>query len=458
MIVLAYPKTGSDAKGVSTSLPLSVLTIAAVLVQDHEVIIYDERVNPVQKYLSALERQPLFVGISAMTGPQITYGLNLSKLAKSSGICTAWGGVHPSLFPRQTVEHPYVDWVIPGEGELATFELASALSRGKTITDSIIRRRVPHLDILPECPYDLVDMENYINTKTVANTRTLPTSFSRGCSFRCAFCCNPVLSNRRWRCMRVDLASARIHRLVERFNLDNIWFYDENILGNTSKALRLFDSIGNTFKWMVQCRADSLLKVDLPRLEKNGMIMAYPGLESGSPRILNMIHKDETVEDYVKVNRQLADSNIQAIYNWIIGFPNETWDDVLMTVDLSLKLLDENLSAQHNSFYTYVPYPRTALADSVEYRWPEKLEDWADYNRHHFKTPWIQDTKDKLFNVALSSKFVGRRLPSIFPDDVEVKYLQEVFTAKWREHDFDSRDWNALVDKAENILTRLFSS
>lgn len=455
MILLTYPKTGSDAKGASTSLPLSVLSLAANLVDDHEVIIYDQRVDPIQKYITALERSPLFVGISSMTGPQITHGIHLSWLAHEMGIPTVWGGIHPSLFPEQTVQHPYVTWVVVGDGEIAVHDMAD-WPLPKPQHSMVAHGPPPVLNHLPDYPYELIDIEDYVNTKTVIGKRTLPFLFSRGCPRRCAFCCNPALY-RHWRSMDWDLAARRVHNMVDRFDLDSVWFYDENILARKQTASALFGEIANGFKWMIQGRADDLLNYDLRWLKQQGLELVCPGLESGSPRILSMIQKDETVDQYVEVNRRLASSGINVIYNWMIGFPSETWDEVLMTVDLALKLLDENPLAQHNGFYTYVPYPGTALADSINYQWPKRLEDWADYNRHHFKTPWIQPIKDKLSKVALSSKFVGKRIPSMFPDDDEVKQLQETFTAKWRERDFESDDWDGLLGEANETLSQLFS-
>ena len=64
--------------------------------------------------------------------------------------------------------------------------------------------------------------------------------------------------------------------------------------------------------------------------------------------------------------------------------------------------------------------------------------------------------KERLERIALSSKFVGRRIPGMFPDDSEVKVLQAVFADKWLKHEFDTDDWPELMERAGHLLKGLF--
>src|SRR5512137_2797149 len=75
---------------------------------------------------------PVFVGITAMSGPQIRYGLEFAERVRAErpGTPIVWGGVHPTLLPGQTAADPRVDVVVRGEGELVVGPLADALAAG----------------------------------------------------------------------------------------------------------------------------------------------------------------------------------------------------------------------------------------------------------------------------------------------------------------------------------------
>ena len=44
-VILVYPNTGLDIKGVSVWLPLAVLQVAATLVKDYDVTVVDQRIS-----------------------------------------------------------------------------------------------------------------------------------------------------------------------------------------------------------------------------------------------------------------------------------------------------------------------------------------------------------------------------------------------------------------------------
>ncbi|MBN1933428.1 MAG: hypothetical protein JW934_02120, partial [Anaerolineae bacterium] len=77
-VILIYPRTLWDIKNVTTRLPLAALYIGSLL-QTHgfTVQVIDQRVDDrwQETLRHALGQRPLWVGISAMTGMQIKWGL-----------------------------------------------------------------------------------------------------------------------------------------------------------------------------------------------------------------------------------------------------------------------------------------------------------------------------------------------------------------------------------------------
>jgi len=65
-----------------------------------------------------LSEEPLFVGFSVMTGPQIVPSVEMSRITKkASNIPIVWGSPHSSLIPEQCLLEDYIDIVVIGEGE-----------------------------------------------------------------------------------------------------------------------------------------------------------------------------------------------------------------------------------------------------------------------------------------------------------------------------------------------------
>ena len=165
------------------TFPWGLVYVAAPLVErGMDVRIIDECITPDwrDEVARLLEREPpAAVGISAMTGEQLRFGLAFARFVRErSRAAIVWGGVHPSLLPEQTARHPLVDFVIAGEGEYAFAELVERLKRGQD-TDGIpgVFRGCGgevtgspaegFLDMaaLPPVPYHLVDVEQYIRPR-----------------------------------------------------------------------------------------------------------------------------------------------------------------------------------------------------------------------------------------------------------------------------------------------------
>jgi radical SAM superfamily enzyme YgiQ (UPF0313 family) len=480
-VVLFYPKTGFDIKKVSIDIPIALLAVSSFIEEYYEVKIIDQRVEEdwEVKLIEELKKNPLCLGITCMTCPQITFALQACDIARKNSPETmiVWGGVHATLMTEETLRHPLVDIIVRGEGEISFKNLVDRLQmdrksdltpvRGISFKDKngeIIHtpaERLLPMDQTLDLPYHLLDsIEDYIGSQgrfKDGTARSLIYISSRGCPYHCTFCAMPGLKETRWRAEPIELTYKRITTLKERFKLDSITFHDENFMVDTKRVNRLAEMINGEFKWWVQARMDSLLRVDINKLVKNGLGSLQPGLESGSERILKMIKKNETVEDYIEANKKLAKTDMEPLYNFMIGFPTESEEEVFMTVDLALRMLEDNNKAMIAGFYVVVPYPGTelyALALENGFVPPSRLEDWAEYNRQHSSTPWLQDNIGLMESIKISSRFVdGIRLPrrikhsfGKIPIPVDsLKLIGKYYKRRWRR-----RKFNKNFDKVVN--------
>lgn len=173
-IVMCFPSNGAAAKDVSMHIPLACLAAATLINEHYDVKVYDGRLEDINTLLDLLNDDTILVGISVITSVQIKYGLELAQIVKERGIPTVWGGTHVSLLPEQTLAHPLVDFVVKGDGEKALLTLAKKLESGADITNRIFEEKIDNYDDLPDTPYHLVDVENYVTSIQIQGVRKLP--------------------------------------------------------------------------------------------------------------------------------------------------------------------------------------------------------------------------------------------------------------------------------------------
>ncbi len=483
-VVLVYPSTGLDLRGLSVWLPLSVLNVASTLAPDFDVAIVDQRIDAAwpETLRRLLGSETLCVGVSSMTGTQLKGALAAAQVVREvdPGIPLVWGGNHATLVPISTARHPLVDIVVMGEGERTFRRLVEALEKKADwrAIPSLAYRDGDRVErngtgtepdgfvdpaAQPPLPYHLVDIESYISGPAIFGRplRALPYISSQGCPYSCSFCCQPVLSRRRWRRQPPELVLERTLALKERYALDAIEFHDEEFFVDRKRGARIAEMIGGAYEWYVQTRMDDLLALDLAALHRHGLRVVQPGLETGSPRILELIRKEETVEQFLEANRRLAGSGIRATYNFMMGYPTETIEDLTATVDLALALIEANPGASIAGFYVYVPYPgaelfERAVADG--FREPETIEAWSAFNRQHLESPWIQDRRKTLEMLLYTSKFIdGTRLKRTFQGNplygAALSLLSSFYRRRWKRHDFrHSLDIDLIAFAARRIF------
>ena len=113
-VLMIYPKTSLDKVGNSVCLPLSIMHTTSLIPQDKfRVKLIDQRVQKDWQYVlekELLNENLLCVGISTMTGNQITWAIKAAEIIrdKAPKVPIVWGGVHPTLYPEQTSKQPLV--------------------------------------------------------------------------------------------------------------------------------------------------------------------------------------------------------------------------------------------------------------------------------------------------------------------------------------------------------------
>jgi anaerobic magnesium-protoporphyrin IX monomethyl ester cyclase len=428
-VVLIQPKNrlsrGPYSRGQRTSLPLGLLAVATPLVDaGYKVRIIDQRLEPdwEKSLLTELETRPVCIGVTGMTGSQLWWALKASELVKrNSDAPVVWGGVHPSLLPRQTLENPNIDIVVEGEGEETFLELLRALGKHQPLAQikgiwykegGQIRQNPsrPFIDLNQQPPlaYHLVDLKTYVSS--VSGRDALRFETSRGCPFTCTFCYNNFFNHRQWRSFSVEQTLNRMKRAVSEYGVKGFQFSDDNFFTDPDRAHQILEGMVrekmDVFWGKGDIRLDLLSQMDddfLSLIERSGCISLVIGVESGSQRMADLLRKEIEVEQAIEVNRRLARYSIQPRYLFMIGAPGETEEDLAETASMMLKLVDENPRAGIG-VQIFVPYPGTELFDIAVQNglpMPQRLEDWIPYNwiNRHLEYPWLTAKRRSLLRM-----------------------------------------------------------
>jgi len=443
-IVLFYPKLGWMDVFV-LDLPLSVLYVAHECQQNGiDVRIVDQRVHGShwhQALDEAIDENTLLVGFSVMSGAPILNALKATRYVKKHhpNMPVVWGGMHVSICPGSVLDSPHVDFIQCGLGSTSLYLLTRHLFDG-----SVERKDIPGLGWredgkhcinpqsnlpvyapLKELRFDSLDMRHYTRFNYDENVYSLFTSF--GCPHQCRFCFAPIFwkntKGRRWFPYDTEDVIDHVVDVAKRNNIGYISVLDENFFLDLKRARRIFEGVrerGVKARWGIRgARIDDMDRMDddfLNLMVDVGVEQIMIGAESGSQRMLDLIHKGIKVEQTIRVNKKLARfPKIKPSYNFLSGIPGELVEDLYLSADLIVRLGDENPNASFSGMNQFIPFPGSELYDECVkggYQEPKDLEGWALIDTHYnnMRTPWnSRELEDTLHSIQAALMFADKK-------------------------------------------------
>jgi len=375
-ILLISPPTISAIKNVigTTGPPLGLAYLASMVRDEHNVKIVDSLAedytySDVERIIR--EYDPDVVGITSTTS-MMPDAYEVAKIAKmhNENVKVIMGGPHVTFVPKRTFEEcPYIDFIIRGEGELTFKELIDALEKGKDaskilglsinlggkVRDNPPRPLIKDIDTIPIPSYDLLPMEKY----RVDGVRFGTIMTSRGCPFNCVFCSSSLQFGRRWRGHSDSRVIEELRILHDDYKIREIEFLDDTFTLNRSRAIRIAERIreeGLDISWSASSRVDLFTDEVAQAMKSGGCHTVYFGIESGSQRILDFIGKRITPEQSIAAVRKAKKHGLKALGSFIIGFPDETREEVEKTIKFSRRV-----GVEYAQFTIATPYPGTRL-------------------------------------------------------------------------------------------------
>jgi anaerobic magnesium-protoporphyrin IX monomethyl ester cyclase len=193
------------------------------------------------------------------------------------------------------------------------------------------------LDALPLPAWDLVDVGLYRDAWLEAHGRfSWNAATSRGCPYGCNWCAKPVFG-RRYVQRSPESVADELALMKRTISPDHLWFADD-IFGLTADWIERFASAveerGCAIPFMMQSRANLIESRVASALERAGCEEVWLGVESGSQKILDAMEKGTRLAQIRTATRNLRSVGIKTGWFVQLGYPGETWQDILNTRDL----------------------------------------------------------------------------------------------------------------------------
>jgi len=333
LLVTSAAPTQSPFSTTEKRPPIGIGFLISVLRNaDHKVFFIDNYLQP-NNFLETdylQEHQIDYVGIYANT---ICFRDTLRMLHKLEHLRQThkWNGKIIVGGPHTTVAvdtiPDFVDYVVQGEGERAILDIVE-----DRVSDRIVSYpRIENLDVLPMPAWDcFVDLPydwsiGFFEDKPVFTMNT-----SRGCPFNCTFCSVGSVWGKKYTYFSAERIVSDIEYLIKHYGLKGVYFREDNFTLNKER-LRKFCNLliekGIKICWTCESRVSTLSRDLVELMSRAGAKGFYFGVESGSQRILDFLHKDITVEQIKNAFNWCHEFNIKTAASLIVGVPGETESD-----------------------------------------------------------------------------------------------------------------------------------
>ena len=323
--------------------------------------------------------QPLFIGINIFStnfsiAKEIIESISFETTFIVGGNAVQF--LHKEIFDFNTSNDIFA---VIGDGELITVDIVKSELKEKPIETNEKRYlyRVDNNSLY--FPRDISNIQldrNFFTNEPIKNKiynlKEAAIISSRGCIYNCAFCGAARKLNK-----HNDVRERNIKSIIDELNylenlydgLESIRILDDLFLKNNQyieKASNIFLQKEN-LKWRAMAHTMSFSKStqdDIDKLYKSGCYELSIGIESGSEKILKMIHKPNQTSSIIHTFEKIFKAGINVKGYFIYGFPDEDIDDAEKTFSLASEL--KNLAKKYNtkfrtSVFQFRPYHGTEL-------------------------------------------------------------------------------------------------
>jgi len=332
--------------------------------------------------------KPKVIGLSIPSDMVFKLSFKIIEKIKSLSNCPIIiGGLFSSNNTEFILKHVDIDYVVRGEGEQTLLELTIFLLRGigkiesikgvsymnaKTVIHNPNRELIKNLDDIPFPAWYKFNPRRYFVSISYRNP-SFGITASRGCPYRCIFCCTSLFQYYRKRSPKnvVD----EIDFLIKRFKIKDITFHDPTFNVSPKWVIDFCRELlirKINIKWRCLIRPDKVNEKMIRYMKSAGCYNVNLGIETSKDKFLNFLKKDFSIQDITKTIKLLKKYKIEILGLFMLGIPGQTIDDLKHNV----KFIKRN-KFDYINIFTLSPLSGTELYElAIEKGWlePDALE------------------------------------------------------------------------------------
>lgn len=382
-------KTVKENYGIFPSL--SLLYVAGILENAGcEVLFIDAHAEDLslEETVARLQKfGPDFIGYT-LTTYLFFQSLDWIKAIKAQmDIPVVVGGVHLSIYAKETLGYSCIDYAVTGEAENSLPELLTAIIKKTDLSDvrgiafrkddgTIIvtpREKEVNVNLSPYPARHLIKNDIYYSfISKYKNFSVFITS--RGCPYKCIFC---EQGSKTFRPRSPKNVVDELEICVNEFGIRELDFFDSSFTIQKQRVIDICDEIKRRkldIVWAARTRVDCITDDVLQSMSSAGCQRIYYGIESGNREILQTLKKSTSIEMYRDVVRRTKKHNINTFGYFMIGNPYENEITIRQTIKLAL-----SLDLDYAQFSKVTPMPATEMYTML------LKEHGRDYWREHIE-------------------------------------------------------------------------
>ncbi|MBU1912180.1 MAG: B12-binding domain-containing radical SAM protein [Candidatus Omnitrophica bacterium] len=363
----------------------------------------DQVVDKVNKF------NPNFLGFTSTT-IDFQHTLEwINYLKKKTNIPIIIGGIHLSVYPKETLTHRAIDYGVIGEAEETLPQLLEHLINKKGLNNVkgicyrennhiVVTEKRPPTQDLDNCPFParhLIPNEKYYSFISKKKNFTAMLT-SRGCPYKCIFCDNQTIL---YRYRSPKNVVDEMEQCYNLFKIKEIDIFDALFSVDPNRVIEICREIKRRkleISWSFRTRVDLVTANMLDELKEAGCIRIYYGIESGDLTILKNINKKINIDTVKRVISLTKEKRIGTFGYFMIGNIGETEDTIKKTLDLMLQLPLDYVQISP----VFAP-PNTALYESLKKK--INRDYWQDYTLNLTKQDLLP-----LYGTDLTQKEIKR--------------------------------------------------
>lgn len=306
--------------------------------------------------------------------------INLLGHVDDLGIPVVFGGVFATFAPDLAMRWLEIDMLCVGEGEDVLMELCRRMSRGQDFSsipglwvrqkDGSVRKnrlgqRV-NMDVNPLPDFSIFEDSRFYRPMAGKIWRIFPIETHRGCPYTCAFCNSPAqdrlygtIGQRFFRKKSFPAIREELLYCRDVWKAEYFFFWADTFFAWSEEEFDEFCEIYRDVQlpFWCQTRPETVVEDRMRKLKEAGIHRMGFGIEHGNfqfrKEVVKRAYSNELVVERMRIPRRLE---IQFSVNNIIGFPSETRELALDTIELNRQVPSDTLSCS-----IFVPYHGTAL-------------------------------------------------------------------------------------------------